>query len=45
MRPLATLNRRRDALLDRVTRLPAGARFHMLMVGGGAAGVENALAA
>ena len=45
MRPLATLNRRWDALLRRVTRLPAGTRFRMLVLGGGAAGVESALAA
>lgn len=45
MRPLATLNTRWHALLDRVAHLGDGSRFRVLMVGGGAAGVESVLAA
>lgn len=45
MRPLATLNTRWNALLDRVVHLCDGSRFRVLMVGGGAAGAESVLAA
>lgn len=45
MRPLAELQQRWDSLLGTVQSLPRGARFRLLMVGGGAAGVESLLAA
>lgn len=45
MRPLAELQRRWDNLLETVRCLPHGANFRVLMVGGGAAGVESLLAA
>lgn len=45
MRPLADLQQRWDNLLKAVRYLPRGARFRLLMVGGGAAGVESVLAA
>lgn len=45
MRPLDHLKHRWEHLLDTVSRLPDGATYHLLMVGGGAAGVESVLAA
>lgn len=45
MRPLATLNLRWEALLQQVRRLPEGDRYRVLMIGGGAAGVESMLSA
>jgi pyridine nucleotide-disulfide oxidoreductase family protein len=45
MRPLAALHARWQALRDRVRTLGAGADYRVLMVGGGAAGVESLLAA
>lgn len=45
MRPLASLQKRWDQLLQHVAGLEDGASFRLLMVGGGAAGVESALSA
>lgn len=45
MRPLEKLRERWDDLLRQVSGLEAGARYRLLMVGGGAAGVESMLAA
>lgn len=45
MRPLATLRRRWDHLLDELRRLPPGDNYRVVMAGGGAAGVESMLAA
>lgn len=45
LRPLADLQQRWDNLLKAARCLPHGARFRLLMVGGGAAGVESVLAA
>lgn len=44
LRPLATLRGRWDALLETVQALPRNATYRLLMVGGGAAGVESVLA-
>lgn len=43
MRPLATLNTRWDTLLRRLEQLHSDGRIRVLMVGGGAAGVESVL--
>lgn len=43
MRPLATLNTRWDALLLQILNLNEDARCRMVVVGGGAAGVESML--
>lgn len=45
MRPLAALHARWQALRDTVRTLGAGVDYRVLMVGGGAAGVESVLAA
>jgi pyridine nucleotide-disulfide oxidoreductase family protein len=45
MRPLAALHDRWHALLDEVGNIQAGSSYRVLMVGGGAAGVESMLAA
>lgn len=45
MRPLSALCERWNDLLDSVGRLPADAPYRLLMIGGGAAGVESILAA
>lgn len=45
MRPLGALKRRWEELRTTVTGLPPGARFRVVVVGGGAAGVETVLAA
>ena len=45
MRPLAALHGRWDALLDEVSRLADRARYRVVMIGGGPAGVESVLAA
>lgn len=45
MRPLSTLRGRWEELLGMTARLPQGSRFRVLMIGGGAAGVESILAA
>ena len=45
MRPLADLHARWHALLEAVCRLESGASYRVLMIGGGAAGVESVLAA
>lgn len=45
MRPLADLQVRWNALLDAVGRLETGACYRIVMIGGGAAGVESMLAA
>lgn len=45
MRPLAALYARWQALRETVHKLEAGAVYRVLMVGGGAAGVESVLAA
>lgn len=44
MRPLADLYARWHCLLEAVCRLEAGASYRVLMIGGGAAGVESVLA-
>lgn len=44
MRPLADLQDRWNGMLDIVRHLPPNARFHILMIGGGTAGVESLLA-
>lgn len=44
MRPLSELRERWENLQKQVGRLAAGARFRIVMVGGGAAGVESILA-
>lgn len=45
LRPLAAAHARWHALLDKLRQLDAGAAYRVLMVGGGAAGVESVLAA
>lgn len=45
MRPLAALHARWHALLDKVRQLEAGTAYRVLMIGGGAAGVESLLGA
>jgi NADH dehydrogenase FAD-containing subunit len=45
LRPLAAAHARWHALLDKLRPLDAGAAYRVLMVGGGAAGVESVLAA
>lgn len=45
MRPLAALHARWQALRETVRQLGAGTTYRVLMVGGGAAGVESVLAA
>jgi pyridine nucleotide-disulfide oxidoreductase family protein len=45
MRPLSTLRGRWEELLGMTSRLSHGSRFRVLMIGGGAAGVESILAA
>ena len=44
MRPLAQLKARWDELRTDVCALPAGARYRVVMIGGGAAGAESLLA-
>lgn len=44
LRPLSSLSERWDRLLQTAAALPPGAAYRILMVGGGAAGVESILA-
>ncbi|GAC1422011.1 MAG: FAD-dependent oxidoreductase [Burkholderiaceae bacterium] len=44
MRPLTALRERWQNVLDHVGRLPVDAQYRVLMVGGGAAGIESMLA-
>lgn len=44
MRPLAALRERWKVLQATVSKLPSGARFRVVMIGGGAAGTESMLA-
>lgn len=45
MRPLSSLRARWETLLQQVSALGEGTHFHVLMIGGGAAGVESILSA
>ena len=45
MRPLSALRARWQQVLDDVIRLPSGSSYRVLMVGGGAAGMESILSA